>query len=150
MISTYNFKLEKEAIPAGVEYISSKLLDRRNNIEVVNLVPGIQSYINYLDLLMYLRGDWCSYGYLDLGMIPIIMAPSFMQEPITKLLLPVIKQSGLNIHSMPATSFLRKDTLTGTYEFWAFREDVGKFLGCSPDSVRTRMVLEKLTGEVYL
>lgn len=145
---TYNFTLEGEnEYKNHPKALPQTFKDYRNGIDTTYLVPSIDSYLNYLDLLIRLRDKWISTGYLDLGMIPIIYGPSFMHEVLITHLLPDIKKHNLQVYAMPGSSFMSRDNaMAGKTEYWAFRDDVAKFLGCSPDKVTTRAVIDKIRG----
>lgn len=143
---TYNFSLDAEKYKKHENMIYSTIKDKRNGISTTNLIPGMQAYINYLELLIMLRDKWISTAYLDLGMIPIIVGPSFMHEVLVNNLLPIIQSHNLKVYGMPGSSFMLNDTMKGTTEYWAFREDVANYLNCSPDKVNTKAVISKLTG----
>lgn len=140
----YNFSLDKNKYTNHPDMIYTELTDTRNGISTTNLIPGIQCYINYIELLLSFRDKWVSTGYLDLGMIPIIVGPSFMHEVLVNTILPVIQSNNLKIYALPATSFILYDTMKGTTDYWAFRSDVAKFLDCPEDRVTTRQVISKL------
>ena len=94
---TYNFCTDENKYKKHPNMIYASLSDKRNGISTTNLIPGMQSYVNYLDLLLMLRDKWISTGYLDLGMIPVIVAPSFMHEALVSGLLPTIQGQGLKV-----------------------------------------------------
>lgn len=144
---TYNFTTDESKYKKHKDMIYTTLKDKRNGITTTNLIPGFQAYINYLDLLLDIRDKWISTGYLDLGMIPVIVAPSFMQEAMVKGLLSVIQTQGLKVIPMPGTSFMLNNSMAETTDYWAFRDDAAAFLGCSPDKVRTKDIISKLIGE---
>lgn len=144
-IVTYNF-CRQDKNEEHKDMINRAMTDTRNGITTVKLIPNMQSYVNYMELLIMYRDKWVSTGYLDLGMIPIITGPSFMHEVLVRELLPKIESSGLIVQPMPATSFLLNSNRTGSTEYWAFRDDVGKYLGCKPEEVTFKAVLEKLIG----
>lgn len=143
---TYNFTTNPDKYKSHPDIINGTIHDSRNGIDTTNIIPGLQCYVNYLDLLVMLRDKWISVGYLDLGMVPVIMGPSFMHEPLVTTLLPIIQSKGLKVMPMPGTSFMLGNSMVGSTEYWAFREDAAEFLGCHPDKVRTRDILSKLTG----
>ena len=145
---TYNFTLDEDKYKNHKGALTQTFRDYRNNIETTYLVPdeGIGVYLNYLDLLIRLRDKWISTGYLDLGMIPIIYGPSFLHENLVNTLLPYIKRHNLKVYAMPSSSFMLHEGLKGKTEYWAFRDDVAEFLGCSPDKVTTKAVIYKLLG----
>ena len=146
---TYNFTLDPDRYPATSNMIHKKLIDLRNGIEVVNLIPNIESYINYLDYLMYIRDKWISVGYLDLGMIPLVMGPSFTHNEIKQSILPRIQKSGLDVHQMPSVSFMFSKSINYMTDIWVFRDDAAKFLNTTPDKVRTKDIIYKLYGGAY-
>lgn len=142
--ATYNFCLDSEKYKKHPDMIYSTLKDKRNGISTTNIIPGLQCYINYLELLVQLRDKWISTGYLDLGMIPIIMGPSFMHEVLVTTILPIVQSQKIKIYAMPGTSFMLYDSMKGTTEYWAFREDLAEFLGCPAEKVTTKAVISKL------
>ena len=146
-IVTTNFLLGEDVqVSSSPEIIKETIKDNRNNISVVNLIPNTQGYLNYLKLLMSLRDKWVSVGYLDLGMIPIIMGPSFWHDVLVSTWLPNIKSAGLIVYPMPGVSLLCSNNMRGVTDYWAFRDDVAKFLDCDPSKVTTEMVFRKLMG----
>ena len=143
---TYNFSLDEQKYKTDEKMIYATLKDKRNGISTTNIIPGLQCYMNYLDLLLMLRDKWISTGYLDLGMIPIIVGPSFMHEALVSSILPIIQMNKLKVYAMPGTSFMLRDTMKSSTDYWAFRDDVAQFLGCDASKVTTRAVLEKIMG----
>lgn len=143
---TYNFQLDENKYKSDPNMIRSTLKDKRNGISTTNLIPGMQAYINYLDLLLMLRDKWISTGYLDLGMVPIIVAPSFMHEALITSLLPVIQAQELKVIPMPGTSFMLNNSMVETTDYWTFREDAAEYLDCEPGEVKTKNIISKLLG----
>lgn len=143
---TYNFTFDENKYKKHPDMIYTTVKDKRNGISTTNLIPDLQCYINYLSLLVQLRDKWISTAYLDLGMIPIIVGPSFMHEVLVSTLLPIIQTKNLKIYAMPGSSFMLNGSMIGTTEYWSFRNDVAEFLDCSADRVTTRAVISKLTG----
>ncbi len=146
---TYNFCLEDKNFSNNPTSIKRVLVDSRNNIETNFLIPGVQSYLNYLNLLMLMRDKWYSTAYLDLGMIPIIVAPSFMQEALVNSILPNFSKTGLNIYPLPSSSFLSRNGYKGVAEYWAFRSDLAEYLNCDPLEVTTKKVMSDVMGVDY-
>ena len=149
-IVTYNFTFDPNCEKSNPKCCRTTLTDRRNNIDVINIVPqGTKSYLNYLDLLISLRDKWVSVGYLDLGMIPILMGPTFMHETFVDSYFPIIQNMGLPLYAMPGVSFLCDSAVVrDVTDYWAFRDDVGKFLGMDPNKVRTKDVFNRIMGGV--
>lgn len=145
---TYNFSTDEDKYKKHPDMIYTSIKDKRNGISTTNLIPGMQAYANYLDLLLMLRDKWISTGYLDLGMIPVIVAPSFMHEALITSLLPIIQAQGLKVIPMPGSSFMLNNSMAETTDYWAFREDAAEYLGCRPDEVKTKDIISKLTGVV--
>lgn len=143
---TYNFVQDPEKYKNDTQLIKESFKDVRNGITTTGIVPGIQCYLNYMNLLLSVRNKWNSNGYLDLGMIPIVVGPSFLHQILLTKLQVSIADSGLKIHSMPSTSFLLSSSDMQFEDYWAFRSDVANFLETSPDKVTLKAVLEKLTG----
>lgn len=143
----YNFTAD------GLKYanvegkIETELKDTRNGFRTIDLVPGIESYLNYLDLLMKYRNRWVNVGYLDLGMIPIIMGPSFLHKSLVEIYTNKLTEAGLKLIPVPAVSFMyQTPTLKNITDYWAFRDDVSMLLAKAPKDVRTKDVFEKVLG----
>ena len=92
---TYNFSTELDANFTHPQMTRKEFKDTRNGIVSFGLVPGIDSYLNYLDTLLKRREDWVSVGYLDLGMIPLIVGPSILHNALTRRYIPLFAAAGL-------------------------------------------------------
>lgn len=144
---TYNFRIEESSIEGIENVITKKLVDTRNGIEVINLVPGFESYLNYLDLLMYYKSKWISNCFLDLGMIPVIYGPSFLHTDLANILIPLANQYGLKLTPMPFSSFmLRVKPGNEANDYWVTREEAAKFLDCEELEVTSSAIINKLRG----
>ena len=81
--------------------------DERNGIYCYRLGNDyLRTYINYIELLNLHRNDWKNVGYLDLGMMPLVMAPSFMQELLTDSLCKFANRLNIPVYSMPPVSVM--------------------------------------------
>lgn len=143
---TYNFSTDEEKYKKHKDMIYTTIKDKRNGISTTNLIPNLQAYANYLDLLLMLRDKWISTGYLDLGMIPVIVAPSFMQEALVTNLLPIIQGQGLKVVPMEGTSFMLNNSMADTTDYWIFRDDAAAYIGCRPEEATTKAIISKLVG----
>jgi hypothetical protein len=141
---TYNFKLEDDNIKHP-SMIYQVIKDTRNDISVSKLIPDdLQCYINYLDLIVMFRNKWISTGYLDLGMIPVIYGPSFMHSYIVPSILSRCNEAGLKIEPMPGISFFKRNFKEDITDYWIFRDEAAKYLGCSTKEVTSKKLLSKL------
>lgn len=102
--------------------------DRRNGIYCIAPTNDIVCYINYLDYLNSLYNEWKSYGYFDLGLIPLIMAPSFMQDTLMNDLGVIVRAWSIPIYTMNACSFLG-GSYFGTKDSWVKRTDFAAVTG---------------------
>jgi len=122
---TYNFlpASEERAKKADVKY-----RDQRNGITCANPSLDIECYINYIDLLNLHRDKWVNYGYLDLGMMPLAMAPSFMQGVVSQAMSTVANKLGIPIYSMPAVSLFFERCSVGENDIWVFKKDIAQVM----------------------
>ena len=102
--------------------------DLRNGIVCYAPTLDLRCYLNYIQFLNMCRTDWTSNGYLDMGMVPLVMTPSFFPEQIRDLISNVVQKQGVPVYAMPPVSNLK-----GTYrgvasDVWVFRKDLAKVL----------------------
>lgn len=116
-------KWKEEAIQKGARVI----WDRRNNIYCVNPTMDYEMYFNYLNYLNECYSEWTNYGYLDMGMVPYMMWPSFMDSsPVLEQMRQVARQAGVNIHKVPSVSLLKQSYVSNGTDYWIFKEDLFK------------------------
>lgn len=129
-MTVYNFKINNYdyKAPAGLE---GQYKDLRNGFMCVNPTFDLECYLNYIELLNIMISDWRSFGYLDLGMMPVIMGPSFMQEALRMRLLPVLSEHNVPVYSMPPVSLMYEACNLPLEDVWIFREDAAKLVGGS-------------------
>lgn len=96
--------------------------DRRNGIYCIEPTHDIYCYANYLDYLNSCYDEWQSYGYFDMGLIPLILAPSFMHELMTAELIKIVEAWNIPIYNMRAVSFLGGSYI-GAKDSWVKRSD---------------------------
>lgn len=144
-METYNFKGEDYAreVKPGFE---GKFVDRRNGIVCIGPTLDLECYYNYVVYLNANRKDWKNYGYLDLGMIPIAMAPviSNFHNNIATTMLGFMRKMKVECYSMPAVSLLYETSVLKENDLWVFREDLARALGWDEHQVS----LERLLREV--
>lgn len=120
----------KEDVPVGARAIR----DDRNGIYCY--MEGddyLQLYENYIELLNRHRKEWKNVGYLDLGMMPLVMAPSFMQESIVDYFCELTRTLNIPVYSMPPVSLLFEKCRITTNDIWVFKEDIKKVMGLAED-----------------
>lgn len=114
--------------------------DTRNDIMCKTDKLDLQLYVNYIQLLNGLRTgsagvNWVQNGYLDLGMMPLAMAPSFMQSAVSNAMANVAKKLGVSIYFMPPVSLLKDKCNIASNDIWVFKEDVANALGKNVEEV---------------
>ncbi len=110
------------------------IFDKRNNLYVTNCTFDIQCYINYINLLNRYSSAWSciqkNVGHLDLGMIPLVMGPLFLQQKLRDVLVPFAKDISLPIYSMPGVAnMMESGRAYKIQDIWVYREDVEKIVG---------------------
>ena len=129
-MNTYNFCME----PYSYSYplvAKGSFRDMRNGIVCINPSLDIECYLNYLSLLSDMKNSWKSNGYLHLGMMPVVMGPSFMQRGLTDLICKYLNDKNVKYYSMPPVSLLYDKCKLPDNDIWMFREDAAKMMGKS-------------------
>ena len=144
---TYNFRKEKYDYKYNPKY-EMDVKDIRNGIICYAPSLDLECYLNYIDLLNMQRDKWKTLGYLDLGMIPIWMAPSFMQtEGMLTTLQKTMSMYNIPCHLMPPVSLLMGRQMLSVPDLWAFRNDVAKGLSIPENELTVeRMIRRVFTG----
>ncbi len=101
--------------------------DRRNNIYCINPTMDFRMYYNYCNYLNECYSEWQHYGYFDMGMVPYLMWPSFMNSTvILEKMRSMTRAAGVDLIQVPAVAFLRPSySSTGT-DYWMTRENMVK------------------------
>lgn len=116
------------------------VFDRRNGIYCIEPTLDAKCYLNYLDYLNANYKDWRSFGYFDLGMIPLFIAPSFMQESLMNELEVIVSAWKIPIYTMRACSFLGTSYF-GVKDSWVMRSDFEAATGVPADKASMSMFL---------
>lgn len=133
-----NLLLDKDSILVDEYY------DKRTGITCSCIRPDFELYHRYVQLLMNYRNEWNTASFLDYGLIPLIMAPSFMQNFYADLYSKRIAASGINIIKLPAISFFTGKEIYDIEDYWVSREESSRFTCIPADKVRTIDVLKLL------
>ena len=108
--------------------------DERNGIYCYRLgTDYLQTYINYIELLYLHRKEWKGTGYLDLGMMPLVMAPSFMQELLTDILCRFANQLNIPVYSLPPVSMFFEKCKIPVNDVWVYKKDVARVMQLEED-----------------
>lgn len=114
-------KWKNDMIEKGAKVI----FDRRNNIYCVAPTMDYEMYYNYIMYLNSCHDEWVNTGYLDAGMVPYIMWPSFMDaSPVMEQMRNLTRQIGINLISVPSVSYLKPTYISNGQDYWIFREDL--------------------------
>lgn len=110
------------------EKLGNKFIyDRRNDIYCMNPTMDYEMYYNYLNFLNSSYNEWRTYGYLDMGMVPYMMWPSFMDSSnVLEHMRGVARKVGITLIQVPGVSFLKDSYVANGTDYWVFREDLLK------------------------
>ena len=101
--------------------------DRRNDIYCMDPTMDYEMYYNYLVYLNSSYNEWRTYGYLDMGMVPYMMWPSFMDSSnVLEYMRGVARKVGITLIQVPGVSFLKDSYVANGTDYWVFREDLLK------------------------
>lgn len=118
--------------------------DSRNGIYCIDPTCDIYCYKNYINYLNMYFKDWKNFGYLDLGLVPILILPSFMTDAVMKDIGEIAKTWQFNLHMLPPTSFLQRGYIGGK-DLWVKRDDLAKYiLHCEPEKATLSYFLDKV------
>lgn len=107
------------------EHGKNMLFDKRNGIWCINPTQNFYMYLRYLNYLNANYKDWQNYGYFDMGMVPYIMWPSFMESTMAaELMKEIARKAGITLIQVPGTSFLKSSYMVNGADYWMFREDM--------------------------
>lgn len=99
--------------------------DRRNNIYCVNPTMDIVMYYNYCNYLNECYAEWLHYGYFDMGLVPYLMWPSFMDNSsILEHMRDFPRKVGIDLVKVPTVSFLKPAYQSVGVDYWIRREDL--------------------------
>lgn len=107
--------------------------DQRTKMWCVNPTNDFIMYYNYCDYINRYHNDWNTYGYFDVGMVPYIMWPRFIQseksEVKTRKIIDqfrdVAKALDVNLEPVKGVTFLGSHSMFGI-DYWVTREDMFK------------------------
>ena len=145
MLQTYNFKLENYDYKKVPGY-EGEFKDIRNGIVCVAPTFDLECYLNYIQLLNLHRDKWKSFGYLDLGMMPLVMAPSFMQTMIKPVLLEAMRELKVDCWLLPPVSVMYESSRMPEEDIWVFKKDVARALNMDEDKVTLERLLRRIMG----
>lgn len=118
-------KWKSEMIEKGVKV----LYDRRNNVFCVAPTMDYEMYYNYITYLNSCRDEWVNTGYLDAGMVPYMMWPSFMDaSPVMEQMRTLTRTIGINLISVPSVSYLKPTYIANGQDYWIFKDDLFKLM----------------------
>lgn len=125
----------KEFILSEAKEAGNAVYDLRNGIwNCMNLekVPPLEQYKNYIDYINSMYKDWNSaspcFSYLDMGLVPIVWAPSFMNDTLYKEIGLLAESWGIELIFLQSSSLLRRGYVGGTKDVWVRKTDLAKVL----------------------
>lgn len=148
-IVTINFEPvpEKEASRVLKQYKEDGALiafDKRNGITCINPTLDVKCYKNYINCLNMYYNNWLSYGYLDLGLVPVLIAPSFMSDELNESVGTIAKAWPFSIYTMRPTSFLQTSYRGATKDVWIKKEDMAKLINVPIEKASLSTFLKRL------
>ena len=141
MIKTYNF------CTADYDYTVNEVLDRdfvdiRNTIVCHRPTMDWDCYRNYIKFLNSQAFRWVNHGYLDLGLVPLAMAPSFMQSSVVEKMQSYARTIGVTGYLMPSVSLLLGRSQNLGNDLWVPKIELARALGIPEEKATLSYVLE--------
>lgn len=143
VFTSSNFKLEgMTTMTTNSDYLNRpdvKLDERLNMLNTGWDTSTFDWYYNYLEANQIIASKnanaYCNY-LLDLGYIPIVYLPS-PAVGLSSQFMKVLDASAIPYVKMGPTSFASRYCHLDTIDAWVSKMDAAKFLGCSPEAVRS-------------
>lgn len=129
---------EKDAIVA---------FDKRNSIICINPTLDVQCYLNYIMYLDSHYSEWVGCGYMDMGLVPILMCPSFMADTIQQQVYAIAQKWDCSIYALRAVSFLNRGYVGATKDIWVKKEDLAKILKVPVEQATLKNLLCTIGGK---
>ena len=126
MYKTYNFREEDYEYS---EKLTGEYQDLRNGIICKNPSLDFECYFNYLEFLNKKRDNWRSFGYFDIGMMPVVMAPSFMQEVYLDIYASILSKLNLKTYRMKPVTLIYEARKLPFEDVWVFRKEAAELMG---------------------
>lgn len=140
----YNFDYRKK-----VEHSPEKpYFDERTGFICYTPSLDLEMYRNYLELMDYYKDMWKSTSYLSLGMLPLVMLPSFCGNMYNNMFYKLSEIIGITSYSMNSTSFF-KTSYKSNDDIWFFRKDYAELVGIEETEVSVLNLLEVLLNEGF-
>lgn len=128
-MKTRNFILIPDDTVISDEEMKNARVDRRNNILCLEPTFDWDCWINYINLLNSVRDKWVNTSYIDMGMVPLLMAPTFMNESMVKPVYNIVNQCGIRVYPTNPIPLMVEKTRSQTKDLWAFKSDVARVIG---------------------
>lgn len=137
MLETYNFKTQPYAYsPEELKaMVKGQFKDERTGIICNDPVISLEGYLNYIELLNGLRSDWVCTRFIDFGMMPLVMAPSFYHNLIKEELVKIAKVYDIPWFAVESISPLRVNYKSQDTDIWVYKSDVARVMGTTEDQV---------------
>lgn len=146
MDKTYNFKREDYNYSVN-EVWDRDFVDVRNNIICHRPTMDWECYENYIKYLNSQKFRWVNNGYLDLGMVPLAMAPSFMQAQVVDVMQNFARRIGVTSYLMPPVSLLLDKVQKLGSDLWVFKSDLAASLRIPEEKATLLTVLEVVKND---
>ena len=141
---TYNFKTQPYAYetPYKGEY-----RDLRSGFVCKDPTGDLQCYINYIDLLNEERQNWNNYAYLDFGLMPLVMLPTFLMHnsQIEDALVKMVRNLNVTCYSLPASSVMYKSVNLPKNDIWVEKAEIARVLNCDVHEASLSRLLRRVT-----
>ncbi len=139
MIVTKNFEpliqlttdaSKKACIESAKEAGQVVLYDVRNGIWCIDPTLDFVCYKNYINLLNMYYDNWVTYGYLDMGLVPLFMWPSFMTDVMAEAAPELSAKLNIELIPMRPVSFLLGKYSDINKDMWIRKSELADFLKC--------------------
>lgn len=144
----YNFREDPYFYEMAIPELGGEHFDERNGIICVDPSFNFECYINYIELLNSLRHKWVNFGYLDMGMVPLWYAPSFMHKGYLDEVVKLADNFNIRYYVMPSTSVLKR-SYKDTEDLWVFRKDAAELLNKEPNSISSTDLIRRFLGNEF-
>lgn len=135
----------------GFNYKDLRVMrDERTGVSTYTRGPkyiDLFTILNYMMMIDRDKANWTNYGYLDLGLIPLVIEPQISENNFKSRILPVALEAGLDVRELPGMSMTRDYVKGLGKELWVTRESANSYLGTEDNRATTKGVYCKLLRE---
>lgn len=137
---------KKEYLKRNKEHGTVIAYDTRNGIYCIEPSNDMQCYKNYIEYLNENISEWKNFEYLDMGLVPLIYAPSFLQDIFSEQADQLSKIVQCPVFSLRPISLLQNGCVGLAKDVWIKKSDLARVLNVDESQARLTTLLDRVVG----